>query len=186
MGNQRLVPLRQELLSQASGVTLEVGFGSGANLPFYSDRVTRLVGVEKEPAIARLSKGKRLRVDWEVKIGVAEKLPVETRSVDCVVTTLTICSCADVFKTLQEIRRVLKPGGQYLFLEHGLSHDPNIQRWQRRLTPLQKKLGCGCRLDRNIRGLLADACLEPSEVRSFYMEKTPKVAGYMTIGRISL
>lgn len=186
MGVEELVPLRRELLAAAAGETVEVGFGTGANFPFYSNKVKRLVGIEKDQAVAKLAEVRRGQFSGEMvlKQGMAEKLPLESRSVDCVVTTLTLCSCADVFKALNEIRRVLKPGGIYLFLEHGLSHEPSVQKWQRRLTPIQKVIGCGCHFNRNIRGFLADACLETTECRSFYIDKSPKFAGFFTMGKV--
>ena len=113
----------------------------------------------------------------------AARLPFGGESFDTVVCTLTLCSIPDVEHALGEMRRVLRPGGQFLFLEHGLAPEPAVARWQRRLTPLQKRLGGGCHLDRETgRGSCAPAVFATERVEHYYLRRVPRFAGYMTEG----
>ncbi|MEX0702978.1 MAG: class I SAM-dependent methyltransferase [Planctomycetales bacterium] len=100
---------------------------------------------------------------------------------DCVVSTFTLCSIDDVERAMREIHRVLKPGGRFLFLEHGLSPEPNVQKWQRRLNPLERLLG-DCRLDRDMRAIIVSQPFEKIEIENFYLERTPRTHGYMYRG----
>ncbi len=112
----------------------------------------------------------------------SEGLPFEEGTFDCAVSTFTLCSIEDVGQALGEVYRVLKPGGKFLFLEHGLSPEPNIQKWQRRLNWLEMRLCDGCRLDRNMRELLAIGRFSSVEVEEFYLAKTPRTHGYLFRG----
>ena len=118
----------------------------------------------------------------EQTAGLAEALPLENATFDYVVTTLVLCSLRDVDRAIGEVVRVLKPGGRYLFLEHGLSPDPGVRKWQRRLNPLQKLLGGGCRLDLDVAGCLGQHAFGQVEVQTFSMEKLPKTHGFMYRG----
>jgi ubiquinone/menaquinone biosynthesis C-methylase UbiE len=111
-----------------------------------------------------------------------ESLPFDDGSFDTVVSTFTLCSIADPERALGEVRRVLVPDGRLLFLEHGLADDPRVQTWQHRLTPFQRVLGCGCELDRDIRGLLDRTGFSFVRVRSLYQPGEPRVFGYFTLG----
>jgi ubiquinone/menaquinone biosynthesis C-methylase UbiE len=143
---------RAALVGQAVGEVLEIGFGSGATLPFYKpQKVTRLTVVEPSEGMNRRASGRLASSPVPIVSvpGAGERLPFCDASFDTVVTCLTLCSVSDVPKVLAEIRRVLKPGGQFLFLEHVLSNDKKQKRWQQRLTPIQKIVGVGCHLDRD-------------------------------------
>ena len=118
----------------------------------------------------------------EQRIGGGEQLPFPENSFDCVVSTFTLCSVADVSRTLSEIHRVLKPTGRFLLLEHGLSPEPAVQRWQRRLNWLQARLGDGCRLDLDMQKLVAAQPFSKIEIQRFYLEKAPKTHGSMYRG----
>ena len=139
---------------------LEIGFGTGLNLPHYTAEVRRLVLLDRAELMPRRVT-KRIEDcragHIERLITSAERLPLEDASLDCVVSTLTLCSIRNVATALGEIRRVLRPGGKLLLLEHGRSDDPLIARWQDRLNPLQQIVGCGCNLNRQIERLVADA-----------------------------
>ena len=179
-----LVRHRRGLLACAYGDVVEIGFGTGLNLPYYLDRVDKLTAVDPNPGMHRLAQ-KRIRqrgieVDQHVLGG--ERLPFEDGHFDCAVSTFTLCSIEDVAQAVREVYRVLKPGGKFLFLEHGLSPEPGVQKWQRRLNGLQVRLANGCHLDRDIKALVAAQPFASVEVEEFYLERTPKTHGYMYRG----
>lgn len=151
---------RARLLAHAQGATLEIGFGTGVTLPFYDfGAVTSLTVVEPSTGMNRLAARRIAAAGAPVEVvsGGGERLPFETARFDTVVTSLTLCSVDDPAAVLAEIRRVLKPGGRFLFLEHVRSDDAGRARWQRRLTPLQKVIGVGCHLDRPTADWVRDA-----------------------------
>jgi ubiquinone/menaquinone biosynthesis C-methylase UbiE len=172
---------RRELLAGAYGDVVEIGFGTGLNLPCYPERIHKLTVIDPNPGMHRLAQ-KRIKqtgiaVDQQVLGG--ERLPFEDNRFDCAVSTFTLCSIAEVAQALREVYRVLKPGGTFLFLEHGLSPEPKVQTWQRRLNRLHVRLANGCHLDRNIKALVAAQPFAPVEVREFYVERTPRTHGYL-------
>ena len=152
MNDPRMAALRSELLADVGGEVLEIGFGTGLNLPHYPEHVRRITTVDPNPGMNRLARRRiaegGIAVDQRVLSG--EALPFEDGSFDCVVSTWTLCSIPDAGRALGEVHRVLRPGGRFLFLEHGLSEDSRVQRWQRRLNPIQRVLGDGCRLDLDV------------------------------------
>ncbi len=166
MRDRRFVPYRQRVLALAEGRVLEIGAGSGVNLPFYSDRTTEIVGLEPHPKLRAMAERAGLRVIQ----GSAEAIPLDSASVDCVVTTWTLCSIPDAAAALEEMRRVLRPGGRLLFVEHGLAPDAGVQRWQQRLTPLWKHIAGGCHLDRDIPGLIRKAGFDIVQLETGHME----------------
>jgi len=152
MADASLGDYRQAALANVTGDVLEIGFGTGLNLPYYPDRIRQLTTVDPSPGVHRLAQ-KRIEaspiaVDHRMVSG--EALPMGDRSFDSVVSTFTLCSIPKIEAALAEIYRVLKPGGRFFFVEHGLSHEPGIQAWQHRLTPIQKCIAGGCHLDRNL------------------------------------
>lgn len=175
---------RQRTLAPASGRILEIGFGTGVNLRHYPPGVNRIEAIDPDVDLDRWSAPRiaASRIDVDFHHLDAEHLPFAAGSFDTVVCTLTLCSIPDVGHALREINRVLKPGGRFLFLEHGLAPDPGVARWQRRLTPMQKKIGGGCHLDRPTSDLVAQAGLELGPVQNYYLKGVPRVAGYMTEG----
>jgi ubiquinone/menaquinone biosynthesis C-methylase UbiE len=175
---------RRKLLGQASGDILEIGFGTGLNLPCYPDHVRRIAAVEPNAcmhhkALARLQQT-GIEVDT-AQLG-GEQLPYESASFDTVVSTFTLCSIGPVDRALEEIYRVLKPDGRFLFLEHGLSPEPGVSRWQHRLNRLQRFVADNCHLDRDIRALVGQQPYQSIEAQGFYLEKTPRTHGYLTQG----
>ena len=175
---------RQQLLATAYGDVLEVGFGTGLNLPHYPAQVKRITTVDPNAGMHRLAQRRvrqsKIEVDQRVLSG--ERLPFEGGTFDCAVSTFTLCSIGDVGQALSEVYRVLKPGGRFLFLEHGLSPEPSVQKWQRRLNWLEMRLADGCRLDRDMRELVAAQPFSSVEVQEFYLEKTPRTHGYLYRG----
>ena len=178
---------RQQLLSTAYGDVLEVGFGTGLNLPHYPAQVKRITTVDPNTGMHRLAQRRvrqsKIEVDQRVLSG--ERLPFEGGTFDCAISTFTLCSIGDVGQALSEVYRVLKPGGRLLFLEHGLSPEPSVQKWQRRLNWLEMRLADGCHLDRNMRELVAARPFSSVEVQEFYLESTPKTHGYLYRGTAS-
>jgi ubiquinone/menaquinone biosynthesis C-methylase UbiE len=175
---------RQQLLATVCGEVLEIGFGTGLNLPHYPACVHRLTTVDPNPGMHRLAQRRirQSRIDIDRRVLRGERLPFDDDRFDCAVSTFTLCSIEDVRQVLGEVHRVLRPGGRLLFLEHGLSPEPSVQRWQRRLNGLQMRLGDGCHLDRNMKELLVAGPFSSVEIEEFYLEKTPRTHGYLYRG----
>lgn len=175
---------RRRVVARAQGRVLEVGVGSGLNLPLYTDAVAHVLGVD--PSVRLLSKANDYRrissVPVELIRGSAEALPLEDRSVDTVVTTWTLCSIPDAGAALREMRRVLKPSGRLLFVEHGRSDDARVRRWQDRLTPAWRHIAGGCHLNRPIRRLIEDSGFGIESIETGYM-RGPKPMTFMSEGQ---
>jgi ubiquinone/menaquinone biosynthesis C-methylase UbiE len=170
-------PYRQRVLSQAEGRVLEIGVGSGLNLPFYTDRATEILGLEPHPSLLAMAARKSAIIPAKLIGGSAESIPLDDATVDTVVTTWTLCSIPNPARALEEMRRVLKPGGQLLFVEHGLAREERVRRWQRRLNPVWKRIAGGCNLDRPISKLLEDAGFRIGRVETGYM-RGPKTVNF--------
>ena len=170
---------RAALVPQARGRVLEIGMGTGRNLPFYdSSRLTQLVGVDPALQMHRLAQRRSQKAGIDVElVGLsAERLPLPDDSFDTVVCTYTLCSIPDPAAALHEVRRVLKPGGQFLFCEHGRAPDASLAQWQQRIEPLWKPLAGGCHLTRDVPLLLRDAGLN-AQVEQGYIGG-PRVLTY--------
>jgi ubiquinone/menaquinone biosynthesis C-methylase UbiE len=175
---------RRRALGEVCGDVLEIGFGTGLNLPHYPSDVRRIIALDSNPGTWRLA-DRQLRqspIEVEHIVHSGERLPMEDGSFDSVVTTFTLCSIPDVLAALREMRRVLKPGGRYSFLEHGLSPDPRIARWQHWGTPITRCLGEGCHLDRPIRRLVEEAGFRVTCCDEHYLADILKVGGYVYRG----
>jgi ubiquinone/menaquinone biosynthesis C-methylase UbiE len=177
-------PLRERVCAGLAGDVVEFGFGSGLNVPFYPDAVTRVAAVEPADLGWKLA-AKRIdaspiRIERSGLDGQA--LPFEDDSFDCAVSTWTMCTIPDVGAALAEVRRVLRPGGTLHFVEHGLAPDEAVARWQRRLEPMQKRLFGGCHLTREIADLVEQAGFTIKELDVFYEEGAPKVMGADSLG----
>jgi ubiquinone/menaquinone biosynthesis C-methylase UbiE len=179
-----LAKYRQELLATVYGEVLEIGFGTGLNLPHYPAQVRKITTVDPNAGMHRLAQRRirrsKIEVDQQVLSG--ERLPFEGDCFDCVVSTFTLCSIEEVGQALSEVYRVLNPGGTFLFLEHGLSPERSVQKWQRRLNWLELRLADGCHLDRNMKELVAAQSFSSVEVEEFYLESMPKTHGYLYRG----
>jgi ubiquinone/menaquinone biosynthesis C-methylase UbiE len=176
--------LRQETLSAAYGDVIEIGFGTGANLAHYPPAVTTVVGVEPSRGMTRRAVARVDASPIAVRIvgSVAEDLPFESARFDAAVTTLTLCSVRDPRRVLGELHRVLRPGGTLFVLEHGLSPDPSVARWQQRLNGLQRVVACGCNLNRPVAALVTAAGFELARVRTFAVPGIPQTHGWITAG----
>jgi ubiquinone/menaquinone biosynthesis C-methylase UbiE len=177
-------PLRRRVCEGLAGEVVEVGFGSGLNVPFYPSAVTQVAAVEPADVGWKLA-AKRLR-DTRVPVrrsgleGAA--LPFGDDSFDAALSTWTMCTIPDIDAALHELRRVLKPGGTLHFVEHGLAPDEPVRRWQRRLEPMQKRLFGGCHLTRPIVELVTGAGFTIAELDVFYEEHAPKPLGANSLG----
>ena len=172
MRNEETARLRAAWIPLARGEVLEVGIGSGLNLPFYSPDVQRIYGVDPSVELQRIARGRVVAAPMEVEFlsqSAEEQLPLADASIDTVVTTWTLCSIADAPKALQEMKRVLKTSGRLIFLEHGRAPDPGVVEWQERITPLWKNITGGCHLNRKIDDLITTAGFRITELKTFYV-----------------
>lgn len=163
---------RQKIVPRASGRVLEIGFGSGLNLPYYDPgRVTGLWGLEPAPEMTRLADEAVRGVDFAVELihRPAEEIPLADDSVDSVVVTYTLCTIPNAHVALGQIRRVLKPSGRLLFCEHGLAPDDEVRRWQDRLNPIWRRLAGGCELNRAIPELIEGGGFRIERIETIYL-----------------
>lgn len=180
--------IRAEVCAPLAGEVLEIGFGTGHNLPFLPAAVTRVLAVDPMQEGERLA-AQRLRestvtVDF---VGLdGERIDLPDRSVDEALATWTLCSVPDASAAVREIARVLRPGGRLHFVEHGVSPDAKVQRWQHRLNPVQNRVACGCNIQRDIPALIEAGGMVVKEVERFYAKGDPKILGWTFQGRASV
>ncbi|HLI73162.1 MAG TPA: class I SAM-dependent methyltransferase [Acidimicrobiales bacterium] len=175
--------VRARIVTDLQGEVVEIGFGSGRNVPFYPDAVTRVRAVEPAAGGRRIAAKRIAASTVPVEfVGLdGASLPLDDDSVDHVLTTWTLCTIPDVERALGEVVRVLRPGGTLRFAEHGRSPDPRVARWQDRLNPVQKKVFGGCHLNRKIDDLLTTSGLHLTALRNYALPG-PQVFGYMYEG----
>ncbi len=172
---------REKVVPLASGTILEIGIGTGLNLPYYrSENVERLIGLDPSEASWELAGERAAHLDFDVEfIGLpGEEIPLDANSVDTVLVTFSLCTIPDPIAALEGMRRVLKPGGRLLFAEHGQAPDPGVVKWQDRLNPLWGKIAGGCHLNRPIPALLEQGGFAIAELDQGYLPGTPRFAGY--------
>lgn len=187
MRNKDAAKVRADWVPHARGDVLEVGIGSGLNLPFYSSEVQRLYGVEPSAELQRIAQIRAANAGAKVEFlsqSAEEPLPLSDRSIDTVVITWTLCSIANPSSALRQMKRVLKPSGVLIFVEHGLAPDPIVSTWQDRLTPLWKRIGGGCHLNRRIDALLVEAGFKIHELKTSYLPgPRPMTCTYQGLAR---
>ncbi len=184
MRQRQIEKYRRELIPAARGRVLEVGIGSGLNLRFYAAGVNMVVGVDPSRRLLSMARRRAAQADVPVDLmqGSATAIPLDNDSVDMVVMTWTLCSIPDPLTALREMRRVLKPGGALLFVEHGLSPEPGVARWQHRLTPVWRHISGGCHLDRKVDDLIRAGGFDVAELKTEYAHG-PRPMTYMYEGR---
>ncbi|HEX5017179.1 MAG TPA: class I SAM-dependent methyltransferase [Actinomycetes bacterium] len=177
-------PLRAEACSGLSGRVLEIGFGSGLNVPHYPTDVTRVDAIEPSDVAWHLARDRveESPVEIERTGRDAQQLPFADATFDSALSTWTMCTIPDAALALAEVRRVLKPGGTLHFLEHGKAPDEGVRRWQERLEPLQIRMAGGCHLTRQIPDLVESAGLQIESLDAFYQEQAPKPLAALTVG----
>lgn len=179
MQNRMATRERARFVPMASGKVLEVGIGSGLNLPFYAQGVETLVGVDPSGELWKMARKRAAKVPFPVEyVGLSgETIPVADQTFDTVLTTWTLCSIAEPIKALEEMRRVLKPHGRLIFVEHGLAPDRQVQVWQTRLNPLWRRMAGGCNLNRAMDTLIQTAGFRITRIETGYL-KGPKPAAF--------
>lgn len=184
MDTKVLAEQRKLTLSDVKGTVLELGFGTGHNLPFYSGEVERLVAIDPCGTSAKLARDRIQAAPFPVEYRVlpGEHLEEATESFDAVVSTYTLCTVGDPLAALEQVGRVLKPGGTFHLLEHGLAADPKVQRWQARLNGFSGMVFGGCTLNRDIEGLVRQAGFTFDKIEKYYIEGDPKFVGWVTRG----
>ncbi len=185
MRNKEAARHRRRVVPAARGRVLEIGIGSGLNLPFYAAEVTAVHGLDPSGELLSMARKAAGGVPFALEFveGSAEAIPFDAASFDSVLTTWTLCSIPDASAALGEMRRVLKPGGALIFMEHGRSPERRVEAWQRRLTPLWTRVAGGCHLDRPIDALIRDAGFAIDRLETGYMVKGPRLMTYSYEGR---
>jgi ubiquinone/menaquinone biosynthesis C-methylase UbiE len=183
MRNKELRPFRERVIGAAEGRVLEIGVGSGMNLPFYRSPVREVLALEPAPRLVSMAKRAPRAAGMPVNFfeASAEAIPLDEHSVDTVITTWTLCSIPQAAVALAEMRRVLRPGGKLLFAEHGQAPDATVRRWQDRLTPAWRYIGGGCHLNRPIRSMIQAAGFRIDRIETGYIPG-PKPMTFMYEG----
>ena len=179
--NPPMVYQRKKVVPLAEGDVLEVGIGSGLNLPFYDkSKINKLWGLDPSEELSKMAaevaKEEKMEVDFI--ISGAEEIPLPDNKVDTVILTYTMCTIPDVDLANEEIKRVLKPEGKLIFCEHGISPDENVYKWQKRINPIWKRIAGGCNLHRNIPEIIENSGFNIEEIDTMYLPSTPRFAGY--------
>lgn len=181
-----IMALREKVVPQASGAVFEIGCGGGINQQLYdSARITSYAGLDPSGKGLDFARAEATKKGWQADIrqGFGESIPFEDARFDTVVCTFTLCSVGSQAETLRELRRILKPGGQLLFAEHGQAPDASVQKWQDRIEPVWKKLAGGCHLTRPVTAAVTAGGFKVHDGGRRYAPKTPKFAGWMEWGR---
>ena len=177
--------IRADVCAPLQGEVLEIGFGSGHNLPFLPPAVTRLLAVDPMQEGRTLAERRLAESEVEVDFVGSDGQSIELAdgSADSALSTWTLCSIPDAVAAVREVARVLRPGGALHFVEHGLAGDPKVQRWQHRLNPVQNRIACGCNIQRDIPALIEAGGMTIVELERFYAKAQPKVLGWTFQGR---
>lgn len=170
MRNKLLNPYRQRVVGSAEGRVLEIGAGSGLNLKFYDAGVSEVVALDPDPKLIAMAKRNAKEAARPIRFleASAERIPLDPGSIDTVVMTWSLCTIPNAIDALREMKRVLKPQGRLLFIEHGLANDTNVRTWQNRLTPIWKRVAGGCHLNRPIGSLIEQGGFNIDRLETFY------------------
>ena len=180
-GTKHINYQREKIVPLAEGAVLEVGIGSGLNLPFYNkSRIEKVWGLDPSKELNNMAVRVASTLDFEVDfiLSGAEKIPLPDKTIDTILITYTLCSITEVAKSLDEMKRVLKTSGNMLFCEHGLAPDDNVAKWQGKITPYWKKIAGGCCLNRDIPKLIKNSGFKIDTIETMYLPGTPKFASF--------
>ena len=180
---------RKKVVPLAKGVVLEVGIGSGLNIPFYNkNNIEKIIGLDPSEELNVLAK--RVADDNGIQIDFlingAEDIDFPDNSVDTILITYTLCTIPNLNKSMSEMKRVLKPGGKFIFCEHGIAPDINIIKWQRRINPIWGIFFGGCNINRNIPKIISESGFNISNLNQMYLPSTPKIVGYNYWGEANI
>ena len=180
---------RKKVVPLAKGVVLEVGIGSGLNIPFYNkNNIEKIIGLDPSEELNVLAK--RVADDNGIQIDFlingAEDIDLPDNSVDTILITYTLCTIPNLDKSMSEMKRVLKPGGKFIFCEHGIAPDMNIIKWQRRINPIWGIFFGGCNINRNIPKIISESGFNISNLNQMYLPSTPKIVGYNYWGEANI
>jgi ubiquinone/menaquinone biosynthesis C-methylase UbiE len=175
MQQQQMIPFRQRIGNAAIGRVLDVGIGSGLNLPFYGGQIEKVLGVDPSAELLNFAEERAHNASTPIELlrASGEALPIEDRSIDTAVVTFTLCTVENATTTLAEIRRVLRPGGRLLFAEHGRAPERGVARWQDRLTPIWRRIAGGCHLNRKPDNLIRSAGFWIEALDAGYLKGPP-------------
>jgi ubiquinone/menaquinone biosynthesis C-methylase UbiE len=176
---------RAKVVPLAEGRVLEVGMGSAINIPFYDpERIEMVWGLEPSEGMRRKAAPRIAKAPFPIEwLGLpGEEIPLDDNSADTVLLTFTLCTIPDFAKALEQMRRVLKPGGRLLFAEHGEAPDEDVRKWQNRINPIWKRIAGGCNVNRQIPKLIEDGGFKIEDVDSMYLPQTPRFAGFQYWG----
>lgn len=184
MDSKKINERRKSILSKITEEEiLEIGFGTGINLKFYPQNVKKIIGVDANKGMLKQAQKKlNGKIEIELLEQSSESLPFSDNSISAVASTYTLCSIKEINAALKEIYRVLKPGGRYYFLEHGLADNPKTQKLQHRLNPVQNIWADGCNLNRDMKTLITNSGFNITEMKNYYLKRNPKIVGYMYEG----
>ena len=180
-GSKPVARQREKVVPLAEGKVLEIGIGSGLNLPFYDKtKVDEIWGLDPSEELSEMARAVAIQEGMEVNFisSGAEEIPLPDDHFDSVLITYTMCTIPEVIRANTEIRRVLKNQGKMIFCEHGAAPDDNIRKWQKRINPFWGMIAGGCNIDRNIPSLIQDSGFDIIEIEEMYLPNTPKIAGY--------
>ena len=180
-GSRPINHQRNKIVPLAEGIVLDIGIGSGLNIPFYNkSKIKYLYGLDPSKELIEMAKplANLNQIEIEFLECGAENIPLLDNSIDTVLITYTMCTIQDVILSNSEIKRVLKDNGKLLFCEHGLAPDKNIAKWQKRINPIWNKIAGGCNLNRNIPDIITSSGFKISSIEEMYLPNTPKFAGY--------
>lgn len=184
-GTKPIMKQRENVVPLATGTVLEIGIGTGLNLPYYdASKVQRVIGLDPSESSWDLAAERARNLDFDLEfIGLpSEQIPLPDASVDSIVVTFSLCTIPDPVAALQGMARVLKPGGNLLFCEHGQAPDANVRKWQDRINPVWRRMAGGCNLNRDIPQLLQAGGFKLSDMHTAYLPGTPRIAGYNVWG----
>ena len=180
---------RKKVVPLAKGVVLEVGIGSGLNIPFYNkNNIKKIIGLDPSEELNVLAKkvadDNGIQIDF--LINGAEDIDLPDNSVDTILITYTLCTIPNLNKSMSEMKRVLKPGGKFIFCEHGIAPDINVIKWQRRINPIWGIFFGGCNINRNIPKIISESGFNISNLNQMYLPSTPKIVGYNYWGEANI
>lgn len=172
---------RNKVVPLAKGIVLEIGIGSGLNIPFYNkNNIEKIIGLDPSEELNFLANkvAKKNNIEIDFIISGAEDIALPDNSIDTILITYTLCTIPDLDNSMAEMKRVLKSDGKFIFCEHGIAPDQNIIKWQRRINPIWKAIMGGCNINRNIPKIISDSGFDITNISEMYLPSTPKIVGY--------